>query len=455
MRKLHSQGVIRALGVVVAVLAVAGGAQAVIVDHVLSDGISTPSDATPVNTSAPTDDPGWYRTAENRSAIYLGNQWVLTARHAGLGSTITLPGGTYEVVPGSNVQLTNPSGNFGGVNLTDDSDLLMFRIKPESTTGLTPEQSDPNLAADPFGTGTVNLASTNPSIGTEIVMIGRGRARKVNTSDPRGHTSFPTGHDGFDVDTNDSNRIKTWGTNRIAEDKLFETNRNDSDNLFPVKISQWDVIAQNVQFDSTEYSIPNADTPTMFEAQAASGDSGGPVFVQENGEWVLAGLMHAIAQENGQPGRAAVFGNLTLISDLSQTHYANQINALLADDFATFESVSGATTDLEGYSIAGDINLDGVVSGDGTGSVETDDLAAFIAGWKHEQATADVISWTKGDLTQDGVTDLNDFALLRNAFNGGVSVSQLSTLLAGTAVPEPATAALAAATAALLLCRRR
>lgn len=435
-----------------AVALAASTGEAVIVDRILSDGVTTPSDSTPVNTSAPADDPGWYRVPTNRSAIYLGNQWVLTATHAGAGSTITLPGATegetyeFEVVPNSDIVLSNPNGFFGGVDLTTDSDLRMFRIKTETTSGLTPEQASSNLANDPFGSGLVTLASSAPTVGTEVLMIGGGKARLVNTSDPAGHFHYPSGLHGFDVDQNDANRIKTWGTNRIATDRLFETNRTDSDNVFPVEVQNRHVIGQNVQFDSTLYSIANADTPTANEAQAAGGDSGGPVFFKQgpsgNRQWVLAGVLHAIQPESGQPGRAAAFGNLTIFSDLSQAHYANQINALLENDFAQFQSVSGVATQLAGYSIAGDINLDGVVSGDGSGSIATDDLAAFVAGWRHQQAVGDILSWKKGDLNLDGSTDLSDFALLRNAFNGQVSAGQFAALIGATAIPEPATTSL-------------
>jgi len=475
---------------------------AVVVDNVtISGGVITPStpvgeivDSLPTVTMAPADDPGWYRTPTNRSAIYLGNQWVLSATHAGFGR-VDLPGGSYEVIPGTDIRITNPN-SLGGTSLDEESDLRLWRINTDTTTGATPEANDANLASDAFGAGLVDLVSNAPTLGSEVLMIGRGRARETNAGDPYGHFHY-NGNSlhGFDVDTNDANRIKTWGANRIARDSLFEEG-SDGDNQFAVDINGRDVIGQVVQFDSQLYSISGQDAPVPYEGHGASGDSGGPVFTKENGDWVLAGVMHAVVPESGQPGRAAAFGNLTILTDLSQSHYRNQINALLAGDFEAFsifaldrdgdadangdglldaleriealdtnddgsvsaaEQAAGTLTDLTGYSINGDINLDGVVSGDGTGSILTDDLSAFVAGWRHEQATGDIQSWKQGDLNLDGQTDLTDFALLRNAFNGAVSASQLESLLAtsGVTIPEPATWILATLLLSGLCVRRR
>lgn len=446
-------------------------AEAVIVDFVNGAG-TTPVDTSPVNTTAPVDPegdpgPGWYRTSSNISSIYLGNQWVLSAAHVGVRD-IVLPGGTFEVVPNSDIILTNTSGF--GLSSGSESDLRMWRIKPESTSGLKPEDADPNLAADAFGDGLVRIAQSKPTLGTEVRMIGAGRDRIINANDPNGHTldtsqngTFP----GIRVDVPPQGsppsvvatyNVKTWGTNRI-----------DNANLIPginsgFNVTQFGLIAQGgrgvvsqlVQFDSDLYSYtdthnPSSDTPTEFEAQGAADDSGGPVFFKQNGEWVLAGVMHAISTtvSPAPPGRLAAFGNVTILSDLSQSNYRNQIEALLNNDF------SGVSTNLTGYSINGDLNLDGVVSGDGAGNPEDDDVAAFVAGWRHTQDEADVYSWQKGDLNLDGTTDLEDFQLLRDAFNGTVSAAQFQSLLAVSPTPEPTAAALFVAALACTPARRR
>jgi trimeric autotransporter adhesin len=108
--------------------------------------------------------------------------------------------------------------------------------------------------------------------------------------------------------------------------------------------------------------------------------------------------------------------------------------------------------------VLGDVNLDGIVSGDGTGAAATDDVTAFIQGWGTHQTTGNLISWQKGDLNQDGIVDVSDFLLLRAAFNGagaGASANAL-TAFVDSAVPEPTSVVLAAIGAAFLalFCRR-
>ncbi|MEM6330607.1 MAG: hypothetical protein AAF790_10200 [Planctomycetota bacterium] len=434
----------------------AGPAEAVVVDFLASDGVTVPSSPAQVNTTAPPDDPGWYRSLEDASGIYLGNQWILTASHLRQVSdpftSVTLPSGTYDVIPNSRIYLSNPA-SFDGEALTPESDLMMFRLALPPGTDDRPEDVDPNLAADPFGTGLVQLASAPPAVGTEILMIGRGASRRTNTDDPAGHFDDLDGNrSGFRVR---NTRIKTWGTNRVADDSDFQNN-SDSNIAFIATIGNRDVIGQYTVFDSDLDNLQNVDTPTTYEARAAGGDSGGPVFFHENGQWVLGGIMHAVTlvTEN-TPSNEVPFGTGTVFTDISQPHYASQINALLANDFDLFEQVSGVSTDFVGYSIAGDINLDGVVSGDGTGDAATDDLAAFVAGWKYEQDTADIRSWVQGDLNQDGVVDLADFAELRAAYGGQINAGQLGALLSLGAVPEPSGCVLAGLAAGFAAGRRR
>ena len=67
-----------------------------------------------------------------------------------------------------------------------------------------------------------------------------------------------------------------------------------------------------------------------------------------------------------------------------------------------------------------DVNLDGVVSGDGTGPAASDDVTAFVEGWLFEnefngQRVADLVSRSKGDLDFNGITDLADYAILNMA----------------------------------------
>jgi len=171
---------------------------------------------------------------------------------------------------------------------------------------------------------------------------------------------------------------------------------------------------------------------TDHEAQVIDGDSGSAVFYNRGGNWELAGVVNATFTYPNQPSNWAVYGDATSFSDLSV--YYDEIYDVI-DAHAN-------------YSVPGDVNLDGAVTGDGTGPWASDDVTAFIEGWRYEQATHSVESWKKGDLSLDGKTDLADFLLMRNALvsaGGGAGASALSSLLGIgplNAVPEPSSASL-------------
>lgn len=98
--------------------------------------------------------------------------------------------------------------------------------------------------------------------------------------------------------------------------------------------------------------------------------------------------------------------------------------------------------------IPGDVNLDGVVSGDGTGPIESDDVSALIRGWRttgHPDARSQIMH---GDLNLDGTTDWLDWHILRTNHPGG---SNLSLGAAGGPVPEPSTVAMLAAVLTILV----
>jgi hypothetical protein len=99
--------------------------------------------------------------------------------------------------------------------------------------------------------------------------------------------------------------------------------------------------------------------------------------------------------------------------------------------------------------LLGDVNLDGLVQGDGTGDPSIDDFAAFRAGWSQSLAGfSNRDRWLLGDLDQDGTHSLLDFAILRRGLGPGAP----ATLWAE--VPEPS-AALLVGTALLPLAAPR
>ncbi len=368
-----------------------------------------------INDTAPADDPGWHNTSSNRSSIYLGNQWVISAKHAGTGS-VRLPSGVYEEIPGTKIALSNP-GSFSGTSLTTFSDLQMFRINTNPDTGLTPEDQDPLVK-------NITISTSTPSFNTEVLMIGAGNTRSLNPSGFNGQIDFGSNDYGFDT-VGSGSFVKTWGTNKIASTSSVSGITREGLNVL-VEFGDPgpnDTIGVLTRFDRGHniFNTPISDGSLPDEAQASGGDSGGPVFMKNGSdEWVLAGLMHAIYVIGGHSTGDAWFGDLTGISDLS--HYEAEIQSLLATN---------------SYSTIGDIDLDGSITGEIVNGEATGDLALLVENWGYQQAVGDIYSWKKGDLNQDGITNLDDFSLMREALGGNISATAITALVAATAVPEP------------------
>jgi hypothetical protein len=95
-----------------------------------------------------------------------------------------------------------------------------------------------------------------------------------------------------------------WGTNRIQA-------------LEP------DLVIQGIMTESfaTEF---DREFPTPHEAQVASGDSGGAVFIKNAGTWELAGILHSLEDHGpGQPANSALYENRSFAADLP--FYRDQI----------------------------------------------------------------------------------------------------------------------------------
>ena len=105
-------------------------------------------------------------------------------------------------------------------------------------------------------------------------------------------------------------QTKRWGTNTIVADA--EANFADMD-----------VVALVTQFNQEK------EFQTDFEAQAATGDSGGAMFFRNEDEWELSGIMIAAGLgASEQPADTAVFRNFTIFADLSE--YRNQIDSIIS-----------------------------------------------------------------------------------------------------------------------------
>jgi hypothetical protein len=216
------------------------------------------------NTTAPLDDPGWANLGirGGLSAVYLGNRWIVTAAHVGIGS-VTFGGVPYDAIPGTTASFTTTPGQF--------ADLIVFKLR-----------EDPGLPA-------LAIASAPPPIGTAVVMIGNGRNRGAATT-----------WNGIDGWLWGAGYAKRWGTNLVGSAPANETLGSNVSRAF------W-----------TEFTKSPPPQVTTSEAQGAVGDSGGALFVENGSSWELGGVLFLIATFNGQPASSSFYGNLTYAVDLS------------------------------------------------------------------------------------------------------------------------------------------
>ncbi len=207
------------------------------------------------NTSAPPDDPGWDHVGVRggHTAVYIGNGWVITANHVGLGD-VTLGGVLYPHVPGSKVRLQNDDGS--------NTDCAVFQLDPA-----------PPLPALP-------IRATSPPAGAEVVSIGYGRNR--------GAAITWNGRDGYEWA---SGKALRWGRNLVEGPSLA--------------------------FGTEAFYVAFDQEGLEHESQVVSGDSGGAAFVREDGAWQLAGVLFARTVYGGQPSNTSFFGNRSLVVDLS------------------------------------------------------------------------------------------------------------------------------------------
>jgi hypothetical protein len=363
-------------------------------------------------TQPPADDPGWnYVTvgATTRTYTYLGNGWALSAWHVGpfIGEpanlqNLTFSTGVVSAIPNQNYDVPNPTGS----GLSAFTDLKLVRINTDlGLPALT-------ISSTPLNSSVLNTADS------EVTFIGNGRSRVASQTSYSGHSAYDTVSD----------RTKRWGKNRIADENSYYS-QSDTDLRVTVNIGT-NENPRHIVSMVTQFNLPGG---IAYEAQAVSEDSGTAVFRKNptNSQWELAGIVNSIDNiYNGQPFTSAADGNYTTFADLS--YYRNEILNIMNSH--------------AGFSINGDLNLDGVLSGDGTGTAATDDVTAFVQGWGWQQGSATVNSWKKGDLNLDGVVNVNDFFAMRTALvtaNLGAGALALSQML-GSAVPEPTSVFLAA-----------
>jgi hypothetical protein len=231
------------------------------------------SDKDDTNTRAPAEIPVWANVGLRASmtAVYLGNGWVITARHVGAGDVV-LGGVSHHALPESTVQLGERKG-------APPPDLIAFRIEPR-----------PKLAS-------LRIRSTPPGVGDPVVLIGFGRNRGARAS-WNGHAGWSWG----------PSSVLRWGTNRVSE--------------VGTDVSMGGIVTR-------AFTMGFEPRGTRYEAQAAVGDSGGAAFIPRQGRLELAGVLIAVGGFPGQPPDTSLYGNVTSAADLSV--YKRELAALLRE----------------------------------------------------------------------------------------------------------------------------
>jgi hypothetical protein len=399
-------------------------------------------------------DPGWDNvTNSGNNYVYLGDGWVLTARHIAAGTAV-FGAQSFSPVSGQNYVISNPPPSLAnGVSLTTQTDLRLFKIN-----------GDPGLPS-------LTIASESPTDtgvnGSQVMFIGQGRNRNSteshwnipNLSPPPSNWSsaeVPAGQGNVHGWKTDTVRTKRWGTNRLENPASGQFDANAFDEILssttavmPLTTGDGGGTTRDVISMVTVFNQQGSGGALPFESQAVSGDSGGSVFYNRGTEadpdWVLAGIVNATFIYGNQPRIYAVYNNATTFADLS--YYNKPYKTSICDVMKTCGS----------YSIVGDVNLDGNVTGDGTGSTSADDVSAFVVGWGNNNLAGkgDYETWIRGDLNLDGMTDVQDFIMLRGALNGPISQSAMQSMFGPVPEPSSTILALLGASACSALCRRR
>lgn len=281
-------------------LAGASAARAVIINSADGSG----------NASAPADDPGWSNVGTfNRglnSAIYLGNDWVLTALHVASNdrpTQVSFQGSWYGLDTNSWRRVTNATGTF--------ADMAAVRV----TNG--PALPD------------VALRSSAIPDDAGVTMIGRGYNRApTNTFWDASWTrtnAAAAAHTGF---LWASGQTMRWGENVVNNGEKSEVGVNPG-------YGGLTTVSFSVTFDAGA----GAD-----EAQGAIGDSGGAVFYKSGAQWQLVGMMYTIDEYDGQAAKdlySAAYGNKTWSANLTQPEYYTQLAQMIPEPSTALSLAAG------------------------------------------------------------------------------------------------------------------
>lgn len=204
-------------------------------------------------------------THGSAGSVYLGNGYVLAARHPSGGAkfAVELNNVVYNPTADPAVFLNNTlvALTFGGTWSTY-ADLMVFRLAgvPSSIPGIT-------------------LATAPVTTGETIDMTGLGRTRVASTSTYFNGVDYNDYYGGGSVSEtgynwSGSNQFIQWGQNKV------------SPSLFKIPDSGY---GDTLSF-STQFNSPGNGDALPDEAMGAAGDSGAPAFIKRGGQWDLTGI---------------------------------------------------------------------------------------------------------------------------------------------------------------------
>ncbi len=195
-----------------------------------------------------------YRTRAGTS-VAISPFHLITAKHYTIvvGNTFTIDGDEFEVV-----DTTSPPAD-SGQTLMPDLRILTLENNTHPGVGLP---------------GYYQLYTGGFTSGQDILMVGTGKTG--------------TDHTTYYMENAGSARMKRWGTNEYVSSirKLIDSLDADSD-------PDWSTYCIRMNHNSSD---------TEYEAGYGDGDSGGGVFVEEDGIWKLAAI-HLYRETGGIEGR--------------------------------------------------------------------------------------------------------------------------------------------------------
>ncbi len=198
------------------------------------------------------------------SAVYLGNNWVITAGHVGTG-TFTLDGTSYDEAPGTAQEIVTATGT---------ADITLFQII-----------TAPPLPPLTIGTSTPSALSASGS-GDQVVMLGNGGGESwglstvtaVNVPQQiQGSTDVTTDFETAYGETT----ISTYSAENYSVFDLGDSGGGDF--IYNSATGLW-------MLEGLDEKIDDNNDSFMVELSAYSSEIDAIVAVPEPGEYVLGGL---------------------------------------------------------------------------------------------------------------------------------------------------------------------